>query len=60
MGLSEINTVKRDNCSVMDIKGFTYFDDKFYLAVAFNSFVQVYQYDKESSEIIKPRVKIDT
>ena len=39
LGLSEIKSIRQNNCTVMDLKSFLYFDDKHYLAIAFNSFV---------------------
>jgi hypothetical protein len=50
----------------MDIKYFEYFDGNTYLAVGFNSYVQIYQLklekekEKEEDETLKEVFKIDT
>ena len=36
--------------SIMDVKSFDFFDQKLYVAVAVNSLIWIYYFDKESVE----------
>ena len=61
VGLSETKVQTFKDGSIMDIKSFKYFDGKTYIALALNSFVQIFQFDKDdvNDELLIPRFKID-
>ena len=57
------NTFKKINsASIMDIKSFEYFNEKTYIALALNSYVQIYEFSAESDgkDMLKPCFKIET
>ena len=62
VGLSETKVQAFRGGSIMDIKSFKYFDGKNYIALALNSFVQIFQFDKDNvnNELLIPKFKIDT
>ena len=61
VGLQQTKVQTFKDGSIMDIKSFKYFDGKTYIALALNSYVQIFLFDKddENDELLVPRFKID-